>query len=412
MRVSSNDTIRYRLFAEDCLIHWMENGFDSKPVTLKAGWHLGTPYFILDIEGPEDDPFSIDDEAFSLYCSSILSRLNLKPEYTYVHGHNRVLFRLKRASMGQLSGLILVLTASLIIGFLGMKMPESFRNTLLNTIFTPVSDTFFDIISCVAGPLVFLSVAWGIYGIGDLDTVGRVGKRLIVRFLLIVVLAVCFASLCFPLLVPGFSEGPVSNTNLSSITAMILDIIPSNIVEPFASGNMLQILFLGSVIGIAMVYLGERTRGIASGIEQGNSIAAFLMGIISRLIPFVIFMVVISTIWSGSLPALIGIWKFLLIYTVVIIIVSLMILLVTAWRRRVSPWLLVKKSLNVFMLALSTGSSTAAYNTSVITCEKKFGIDSSLVSFGIPLGLIMHAPMTSIYYLLSAFYFAGRYGVA
>ena len=193
---------------------------------------------------------------------------------------------------------------------------------------------------------------------------------------------------------------------------MILDIIPSNIVEPFASGNMLQILFLGSVIGIAMVYLGERTRGIASGIEQGNSIAAFLMGIISRLIPFVIIMVVISTIWSGSLPALIGIWKFLLIYTVVIIIVSLMILLVTAWRRRVSPWLLVKKSLNVFMLALSTGSSTAAYNTSVITCEKKFGIDSSLVSFGIPLGLIMHAPMTSIYYLLSAFYFAGRYGVA
>lgn len=62
-------------------------------------------------------------------------------------------------------------------------LPEKTVNFLSEEMITPVFDTFMGLLSAVAGPLIFLSVAGGIYNIGDIATLGKVGKRMIGRFL-------------------------------------------------------------------------------------------------------------------------------------------------------------------------------------------------------------------------------------
>ena len=65
-----------------------------------------------------------------------------------------------------------------------------------------------------------------------------------------------------------------------------------------------------------------------------------------------------------------------------------------------------------FLVALTTASSAASFSSNVTTCEKSFGIDESLVSFGIPLGMVVHKPMGAIYDQLVLFFFAAKYGVS
>ena len=59
---------------------------------------------------------------------------------------------------------------------------------------------------------------------------------------------------------------------------MILDIFPGNVFSPFVEGNTLQIIFLAFVIGLSMIFLGQRTSSVARAVEQINHIIAFLMG--------------------------------------------------------------------------------------------------------------------------------------
>ena len=254
--VDPNDTTRYRLSAEDCLMHWLDRGFEGHDVILQTGTRFGVPLMILEAEGPPEDPNAVENEDFGAYCGSVLVSLNLKPEFSYTDGVNRVTFRLKRKSRNQLVMFAAVVVSALAVGFLGLLLPEQIREKTMSGLLEPLYDAFLNMLGCVAGPLVFISVTWGIYGIGDMETLGRVGKKLILRFARVMLLAGCFAALCFPLLGPGLTTGAGRGGKLSGLTEMVLGVIPSNIVDPFASGNMMQIIFLAVATGIGLLYLG------------------------------------------------------------------------------------------------------------------------------------------------------------
>ena len=229
---------------------------------------------------------------------------------------------------------------------------------------------FFNILGCIAGPMIFLSVAWGIYGIGDAATFGRIGKKMILRYMGTVFLVSICGVLTYPFLGPAISAGSEGETQLSSVAELILGIFPSTIIEPFASGNTLQIIFMAVVIGIALLYLGRQTRSVTRAIEEVNILVQFLMELVSKLVPFVIFLVIINLIWSGNLVLFTSLWKLGLALLIVFTLTGSLFILYTSVRMKVSPVLLFKKNLHTFIVALSTASSAAAFDSNVQTCEK------------------------------------------
>jgi len=412
MKAEKRDALRYRLAAEDCLTHWLGTELAGNELTIKAGKRFRTPFFALEVDGPRHDPGAEASEEFGPYCNSVLVGLGLEPEYSYIRGRNRVLFRLARKPMNQMVVLGLVLVAALVVGFSGMLLPDNVRQTILSGIVQPLYKTFFDMLTCIAGPMIFLSVAWGIYGIGDVETLGRIGKKLMLRFLRIVFIAAICAAPLFFLLGPGLASSSGTGDQLSSISEMVLGIVPPNIVEPFASGNTLQIIFLAVAVSLALLYLDKRTGGISEAVDQANALVSFLMNAVSKLVPFAIFLVVVNMVWSGTLYTLGGMWKLLVVAIGAMFAASVVFLVSTAVRRKVSVVLLARKCLGSFAIAITTASSMAAFSSNKETCDERFGISDSLSGFGLPLAMVMHRPVLAIYYLLVAFFFAGEFAVS
>ena len=411
-KVDRKEALRHRLSAEECLLFWLEHGCEGKTVRLRMGSRMLSPYILLEAEGEALDPYRGGEEDFGPYCGSVLTNLRLAPEYSYDGGYNRLLFRMRPKRPGQVTGLALVIVVAALVGAAGLfLLPEGLRDTLQNGIVVPIYDTFFNILSCIAGPMIFLAVTWGIYGIGDAATLGRVGKRLMLRYIGMTFLAAVCCAACFPLFGNTLTHAEGQGNQLAAIAELILGIFPSTIVEPFATGNTLQIIFLAIVIGIALLFLGRKTSAVARAVEQVNYLVQFLMEVISRLVPFVIFLVIVNLIWSGDLGVLSSIWQLLLIFLGAVIVTGAAFLLSVSIRHKVRPGLLLGKNMNTFLTALATASSAAAFSSNMSTCEKKLGVESSLCSFGIPLGMVMHKPIAAIYNLLMVFYFAAVYHV-
>ncbi len=411
-KIERKDTLRYRLTAEECLLYWMKEGCEGKKVRLRMGYRMLAPFILVEAEGEPLDPYRVDQEDFGSYSSDILANLGLAPEYSYDGSCNRLLFRIQRKRPNQIIVIISVIFLAALVGILGqMFIPEAARSIVLNGIINPIYDTFFKILSCIAGPMIFLSVTWGIYGIGDSVTLGRVGKRLMLRYFGMTFLAAACCVVCFPMFGNQLYQGGWQEGQLSSIAELILGIFPSNIVEPFATGNTLQIIFLAIVIGIAMLFLGQKTSAVARGIEQVNYLVQFLMKLISRLVPFVIFLVVLNLIWSGNLSNFGNIWHFLLIYVFAALVIVAAFLFTLSARHKVNPMLILRKSMDTFLIALTTASSAMAFSSNMNVCQYRFGISPSLCSFGIPLGMVMHKPFSAVYNLLLVFYFASVYEI-
>lgn len=382
------EMFRYRLSAEECLLYWIDHGLRGSRVRLQMGRYMHMPYATLEVEGPSLNPYADGDEDYGgVFAENVLTSLGLSPEYSYVKDCNRIRFRIKKKPPSQIAVLCIVLGVAALIGALGMiVIPEAIRKTILDVVINPIYNTFFRLLGCVAGPMVFLSVAWGVYGIGDAATFSKIGRKLLLKFVFVTFAASVFCAVYFPFLGPTSSSAGSGEGQFAAIAEMLLGIIPANIVEPFLNGNTLQIIFMAVIIGIALLYLGRQTTAIAKAIDQINILVQFLMQFVSKMVPSVIFLVVISVIWSGSLEVFSTSWKLFISLLSAMLLITLVMVAVTCARLKVRPLVLIRKNVPTFLLSLATASSTAAFNTSTDSCEKKLGIDGSVVKFGIPSG--------------------------
>lgn len=410
--VDRKDTLRYRLSVEECLLNWLDKGCEGRRIRLRTGRRFFSPYIMIEMDGEPVHPDMDNSGDYGEFCETILMNLNLKPVYSYSGAKNTLYYRIKKETPNQLVVLFSVIAFAAFVGILGrLLLPDAFRLAVLDGIIDPVYNTFFNILGCIAGPMIFLSVAWGIYGIGDVETLGRIGRTMMLGYLAFVSIATACCSVLFPFFGNRFSIGGDQVTQVRAILEMILGIFPANIVEPFMTGNTLQIIFLAVVIGIALLFMQRQTRAIAIAIGQINALVQFLMGLISRLVPFVIFLVVVNLIWSENLSVVQSAWKLMAGFLIALFFLASGFLFYTSWKQKVSPAILIKKSMPTFLVAITSASSAAAFAPNVATCEKGYGIDRSLVSFGIPMGMVMHKPMTAAYDLVLVMYFASVYHV-
>ncbi|MBQ2739724.1 MAG: cation:dicarboxylase symporter family transporter [Oscillibacter sp.] len=412
LHMERKNILRMRLLIEEILLEWQDHFSPETSCLFRAGKRLGRPYLQLEVAGTSCNPLEKHIEDFGTYRNRLLANMGLSPIFAYEGGRNKITFKLKKQPTNPLLTLAAAVLAGALTGIGGQWLPDALRLNLLEGVLTPIYDTFFNLLGTIAGPMVFLSVAWGIYGIGDTATFGRIGKRMILHFLGAMFL-IC--TTCVLLSLPFFSLKLVVNgsgiTQLSTLFRMILDFIPPDIVTPFLSGNSLQIILMGAAVGVALLVLGKQTETVAQTIEQINYLVQFLMEIISTLVPYFIFIVLVQMIWSDTLDVVLSAWKPLLVFIALTVLIAAAQLLYVAFRCSASPVLLLKKCLPTFIIGMTTASSVATFGTCVNTCERKLGVSSHITSFGVPLGIVMFPPATDIYFVLICIHTAEIYSV-
>ncbi len=404
-KVAKNDCLRTALSVEEVLFNCLEN-FRGKKITLITGVKFFRPFVTVQVEGRPYNAYVSAEKENGFFGEAILKNLGLSPEYVY-DDVNSYTFKAKKQKKGIFFKLIVAVISAVAVGLLGLLLPVTTRNLILGTVLTPLHETFLNILGCIAGPMIFLSVAWGIYGIGDAATLKRLGRRMLIGFIGGVYIAVIAGGIfALPFFTLKFSSKVSSGGQIYEIFKMIIGIIPKNIFSPFVEGNTLQIIFLAVVIGVAMLFLGRKTTAIARAVEEINHIVQFLIEFISQLVPYFIFIVIVSMIWSDTFSKLAGIGKLIVLIIASILLYALVFILITSAKNRVSPHLLCRKGISTFFIAFTTASSAAAFGTNSENCKKRFGISDTVTSFGLPLGMVTFKPTTALYFTILSLYFA------
>ena len=283
-------------------------------------------------------------------------------------------------------------------------------------IFYIIGQLFIKALQLVIIPMVFTSISLAIGSIADIRTMGRISAKTLFWFLLCSFLALLLAGCVgygtysmglFNTHIEGLAEA--SGSTGSNPLNVVLNIIPSNIITAFGSnGAVLSSVFLAVAIA-----LGEsRTATLRRLLGEVNDVVVvFLNFIISNFAPFAVFVLLTRTFAIYGIDYL----KPALVYVVITVVLLLAFLiiaypLVIALGAKLNPFTFIRKIANVAVFGFSTSSSAATLPLNIKVCEEEFGVDESIASFVLPLGMTINMDGTAIMQVIATVFIAGCAG--
>lgn len=191
-----------------------------------------------------------------------------------------------RIFVGLFAGLILGTIIQ--YGFAG----SSFANTTLVDIASGAGSMFVQLIMMLVVPLVFFSIVTGIAELRDLKSFGRLGSKTFGLYLANTAVAIIVSIGLAMWIAPGAGmnlvgdqNASLTSTELPGFIDMIVNIIPSNPIEAFASGNMLQIIFMALLTGGIIKALGDEVQPVVAFFQLGNKIMLKMITVVMSIAP-------------------------------------------------------------------------------------------------------------------------------
>lgn len=411
--VNSKDIIRLRLAVEEILGLWKSRAEKETICSFRCGTRLGRMYIEVTAPGRRIDPEEAAyDMAGRMLCANLLAQAGLSPVYSYQDGINRLaLYPSKPQTISPLLQLLLAILSAVGVG-LGILVLPPFAGEVAAGVVDPLFTALMGILQTLASPMIFLSVCWGILNIGDIHTLGRIGKLVLFRFVGAIFLLTTVTAACFVWLFRTESgTAAVGENAAAQIYNMILGIIPTNIITPFLEGNSLQIICMAICTGVVLLVLGEKSSALRALLGQINMAVQFMMEVVSRYIALFVFVSLLSLMLSDALSNLGGVVKGLLLGIAACVVWPLLYAMWACLRLKVSFAMVLRKLLPTYLIALSTASSSAALSTNLETCERRLGISGRIVHFAVPLGQVVFKTGAAIGFLVLAMGLAEFYGV-
>ena len=409
--LSRREVLRIRLTMETMLLRLLAWEERPKTVSLSLGKRFRRPTVLLRYDGGAFDP-SVTAEGGEEWSGRILASLGLAPSWSFRAGRNTLQLRIPKASgRSQLFWLAVAVVLAVVLGMAGGLLSDPVRTILDDALLTPIFNAFLGLITTFAGPMIFMTIAAGVFSIGDTASLNRIGKTMFARYLgtafLVSVLTLAVVR-PFLSLVDGSGQG---SSQIQQISEMLFEILSKNPIQPFLDANTLQIIVLGVFAGIVLLILGERAKHVQAFVEECSIVLQMMMEAVCRLIPLFVFVSLLRQIWSGAVGQLLGLWKPFLLYLLVNVVFLAILTAEVSLRTRTSPVLLLKKAAPATLVAFTTASSMAAYSLSQETCKQRLGIRPRLFDFCFPLGIVIYMPSGVTTFVLLAGYLAEVYRI-
>lgn len=298
---------------------------------------------------------------------------------------------------------------------------DAVQNILVDGVFYVIGQGFLRLMQMLVVPLVLCSLICGASAIGDTKTLGKVGVRTVVFYIITTALAVAVALTVARIINPGVgmdlntlevAETQIATTQTSMVDTL-LDIIPKNPIESLATGNMLQIIVFAIIVGIILAKLGDKTQIVHNLFQQGNDIMMEMTMMVMSLAPIGVFCLIARTFSGMGFDAFQPLIKYMFAVMLALVIQCLGVyqILLKVFTG-LNPIRFIKKFLPVMGFAFSTATSNATIPLSIDTLERKMGVSRRISSFTIPLGATINMDGTSIMQGVAVVFIAQAYGIA
>ncbi len=343
-------------------------------------------------------------------------------KYRHKNGINYIcmgLVRSKRAFLYQTLG---AMAAAVILGLIFSSVLPDSVNTFLNTnIFAPVKTMYMNSLKMVVAPVVFFSIISCIVQFSDLSALGRIGAKIISLYLLTTFIAVGAGIGIFYLIGPGDASLAAAITaDASSVTSQTMDvsikdtivgIIPSDIINPFLKANMLQLIFMAVLCGIATGLLGKYSGTLTDFFSACNDLFLKITGLIIKIMPIAVFCSIMSMMLTMGIDTIISVMGMFGTFLLGLLAMMLVYCILIIFIGRLNPVYFVRKYLPYMLQVFSLASSNAAIPVNMEACEKKIGISKKIFSLSIPLGATLNMDGTCIHLAVFALALAKTFGV-
>lgn len=317
-----------------------------------------------------------------------------------------------------LIGMALGIIVGLGINLLGMNAEGSLiNNYLVNGLFHITGKMFVTALKMLVVPLVIFSLITGVLGIGDIKALGRVGVKSFALYMLTTAIAIAAAISFASLLGIGEGAGMTSTTSFTAkeapaLSSVLIDIIPSNVINAMALGKMLQVIFFSILVGISILMVGKKAEPAVKLIEIGNEIMMKMVNIIMAVAPYAVFALLAKAIANLGLDLLVDLAGYVLVLIGALLahlFITLMIVLKVF--SGMSPFTFLKKMRETQVFAFSTSSSNATIPVTLKTVTERLGVKNSIASFTVPFGATINMDGTAIMQGVATVFIANIYGV-
>jgi aerobic C4-dicarboxylate transport protein len=307
-----------------------------------------------------------------------------------------------------------VLIAILLGILVGALFPE------FSPIAKRISDIFINMIRMVIAPVIFFTVVLGITGAGNLKKVGRVGAKGLIYFEVVTTLALIIGLAIANLVKPGkgIPAEKIPAADISKYTEapgmdwgeFISHIVPQNIVEAFAKGDIVQVLFFGILFGIGLKRLAGKGSGLVSAFESISSVLFNILHIIMKLSPFGAFGGMAYTIGKFGFSSLAILGKLMLSFYLTSAVFIFIVLNLILRYYGLSLWMLLRYIKSEILIVLGSSSSETVLPALIDKLDHA-GCDRSVVGLIIPTGYSFNLDGTTIYLSMATIFLAQVFNV-
>lgn len=282
----------------------------------------------------------------------------------------------------------------------------------------PLGDLFLRLIKFIIAPLVLSTLVIGVASIGDPKSLGRVGSKTIIYYLLTTAVAIIIGLGVAYIISPGkgltidVPETGVEVNETEGVIQTFLNIVPENPFTALTNGDILQIIFFAIFIGLAITMIGKKADPVYHFFESFSEIMFWITGIIMRFAPIGVLGLVAPIIGEYGASVLLPLLKIILAVAIACIIHAVLVysLSVNIFAK-MSPLTFFKGIAPAALVAFSTASSAGTLPVTLKNTQENLGVSNKISSFVLPLGATINMDGTAIYQGAAVVFIAQFYGL-
>ncbi|KAB2487426.1 cation:dicarboxylate symporter family transporter [Priestia endophytica] len=299
-----------------------------------------------------------------------------------------------------------------------------FENPKVAEILQPIGDIFIHLIKMIVIPIVISSIIVGVAGVGDIKKLGKLGGKTILYFEVVTTIAIVVGLLAANLFHPGtgvdkdnLEKSDISSyvstteqTQHSGFVETFVHIVPTNVIQSMAQGDMLAIIFFSVLFGLGIAVTGEKGKPVLA-FFQGTSEAMFAVtNMVMKFAPFGVFALIGITVSKFGIQSLIPLSKLVLTtYGTMAFFVVVILGIIAKWAG-INIFKFLRFLKDELLLSFSTASSETVLPR-IMNKMEKIGCPTSITSFVIPTGYSFNLDGSTLYQALAAIFIAQMYGI-
>ncbi|MDR3683742.1 MAG: dicarboxylate/amino acid:cation symporter [Geothrix sp.] len=282
----------------------------------------------------------------------------------------------------------------------------------------PLGEGFIRLVKMLIAPIVFVTVVSGIAKMGDLKKVGRVGLKGIIYFEVLTTVALAIGLIIANVLKPGagmnvnpatLDTKAIANyagaSHHLSTAEFVMNIIPKDVADAFAKGDILQVLLFSILFGVALAALKDQGKSMMNWLDSLTKILFRIVAIVMRVAPIGAFGAMAFTIGQYGLKSLLPLGKLIAcFYATSALFVIIILGAVMRWAG-LNLFKFIRYIREEIFIVLGTSSSESALPLMMHKMER-LGCSKSVVGLVVPMGYSFNLDGTSIYLTLACLFIA------